>query len=49
MGAEAGTVPELDIVFYCEQCATVFLDGRDADAHSTISGHSMHKLAPING
>lgn len=49
VGAKAGTVPEVEVLFYCEQCVTVFLDGRDADAHGAISGHPMHKLAPAEG
>lgn len=46
MEPAAETVPDSEILFYCEQCSTVFLDGRDADAHWAISGHEMYRLAP---
>jgi hypothetical protein len=49
VGPKAGTVPELEVLYYCEHCSTVFLDGRDAAAHGTISAHSVHKLAPVEG
>jgi hypothetical protein len=44
----AETVPESEILFFCEQCSTVFLDERDADAHGATSGHDMHRLVPAS-
>ena len=48
MAPAAETVPESEILFFCEQCSTVFLDERDADAHGAIPGHDMYRLAPAS-
>ncbi|MEW5841296.1 hypothetical protein [Nitrososphaera sp.] len=47
MGQRPETVPDAEVLFYCEQCSLVFLDPRDASAHEAISSHAMHRLAPF--